>query len=289
MNCPSCNAENSEGARFCFQCGSAMSSPAGALGPEQLGRVDDLVSPSTFRGELVPRDLGGLLAESFSIYRESFWLYWWIVLLASIPVLMGDVVQSEALSAALYLVNALTSLLAIGAVIYAVSQRYLDRRPTVRECYIAALNKGITLLVAFLVFLVLVIGAVLLSIILIGIPLLLYLAAALFFFAEAIVIEGAGSVASLGRSRALVRGTWWRVFGIGIVYVLLALAGGIAVGVVGGIVALANETIGNLVITIGTVFIIPVVYIGEVLVYFDLRVRKEGYSIARLDAELRTQ
>jgi len=129
--------------------------------------------------------------------------------------------------------------------------------------------------------------AVVLSLVLIGLPLLVYVLVVWFFYTQAIIIEGQGPVAALLRSWALVRGTWWRVFGIGIVFVLVLGIAGVFAAIPGLILFMANETLGNLLVSASTVLVAPIAYVGATLVYFDLRVRKEGYNVEMLRRELR--
>jgi len=83
---------------------------------------------------------------------------------------------------------------------------------------------------------------------------------------------------ALSRSRDLVRGQWWRVFGIGIVFAVM-------IGVVGGLIGLlfrglgegadsqALALVGSM---IGDVFTIAFTALAATLVFFDLRTRREG-------------
>jgi hypothetical protein len=97
-------------------------------------------------------------------------------------------------------------------------------------------------------------------------------------------------VDALGRSWDLVRGNWWRVFGIlAIAYLLIyvvengvgGVLGAIALlipdvssGVRGAAVLLASAAVG--------VFVHPISSIVYVLLYFDLRVRKEAIDLDQM-------
>ena len=96
------------------------------------------------------------------------------------------------------------------------------------------------------------------------------------------MIEGKGSIAALGRSMELVRGSWWRVFGIGVVFALILLATSKVVSELGDIIL-----IGLIVPAVATVLVLPILLIGRTLVYLDLRVRKEGYTLDALASEVR--
>ena len=299
MKCNICNTENPEVAAFCAKCGAVLD--AGGDSPVKLTKEADSApeadSEPPFASEvqgssvsaadgsvLVPRNLRELVNESVVLYRKNFWAFFRIALLASIPLIISDIVRDDALMVALSLVNGLTTLLAVSAATHMVVLMYAGKGTTVAASYVAALNRGITLLIPYLIFML---GAFLLILTVFGIPLFIYFAIALVFFPQVILIEGAGSLASFRRSRELVQGNWWRVFGICIVYISLGFAGSLAMAIPGLLLETYNETLGNVSVTLGAVIIIPFFYIGQALVYFDLRVRKEGYTVERMAEELR--
>lgn len=78
--------------------------------------------------------------------------------------------------------------------------------------------------------------AILLAVVAVFVAIWLYI---LFSLATpALVLERTGAFAALGRSRALVKGSWWRVFGI-------TLLAGIIVFVIAGIIAVPFELVGG--------------------------------------------
>jgi len=108
----------------------------------------------------------------------------------------------------------------------------------------------------------------------------IWLAVALYFASQAVVAEGRSPIEALRRSRELVTGQWWRVFGIGIVF-------SVGIGVLTGIVsALANslarstdrELFALLGAMVGDVFAIGLTAVAGTLVFFDLRTRHEGVA-----------
>ncbi len=118
-----------------------------------------------------------------------------------------------------------------------------------------------------------------------------------FMFAPvAVVVEGRGAVESLRRSRELVRGRGWPIFGAWFILLLLAYAINGAISFVlaapGAVIfwqELSNfprggspdhfmlwfQTAGNL----SWVLVMPLLYTGVVLLYYDQRVRKEGFDL----------
>lgn len=152
----------------------------------------------------------------------------------------------------------------------------------------------------------------LLAVLLIGIPVPIYFAVRWLFVVESILIEKLLVGASLKRSSELVRGSWWRVCSISISLFLLSGAISIIFKVsIACILVLTNvadqagfmdiirwaimeDTIdkSNLrfyTIMTGTHFVVstltfPIWVIGSTLLYFDLRIRKEGLEILRYES-----
>jgi len=106
----------------------------------------------------------------------------------------------------------------------------------------------------------------------------IYLLVALYFSTQAVVAENRSPVDALARSRELVRGQWWRVFGIGIVFSVMI---GVTTALLSaGMSAVADAAdlqayalLGQM---IGDVLSIAFTALAATLVFFDLRVRQEG-------------
>lgn len=128
----------------------------------------------------------------------------------------------------------------------------------------------------------------------IGFPVVYYLSTRWAFYRQAVVLEGAGARAALSRSGELVKGTWWRVFGIlfsaGIVNLLIAIVLGLVLGLPLAIAGTGLGVGGDFILQIiNTVVSIPTTTIGGIwatLLYFDLRVRKEGLTAEQLASAL---
>ena len=117
-----------------------------------------------------------------------------------------------------------------------------------------------------------------------GLALLLapgFIVGAMFFVAlPACVIEKLGPFASFGRSRALTKGSRWRLFGL-ILLTYLGLA--VLAGAFGGIGAWVGGVVGyKLGAMPATVLFTAFVSVLTTVVYHDLRVAKEGVDIETL-------
>jgi len=126
----------------------------------------------------------------------------------------------------------------------------------------------------------------------------------------AVVLEGIGPVAALKRSSELVRGSWWRIFGISLLAVLVVVLISIVlqipffivrsvVGGGGGLGSMFGSTATTaapslLAVGIGAVGSIiaatctrPISAGVTVLLYTDMRIRKEGLDLALHQASQR--
>jgi hypothetical protein len=234
------------------------------------------------------RGLGELFGETFSVYRRNFWPFVLIGLIPQLPNIVTFVTPGL-IDVLLALVSLLLSLLAGGAAVHAVAQHYLGQPVDVRQCFRRAWHRVLSMAVVTVVIVLALLGSVVLMIVVVGIPLFFFLLVIWFFAVEAIMIEDRRLLAALRRSRDLVRGSWWRIFGIGIVFVLVILVLSVAVAVPTGILLISNPAIGGLLSIAAGILVFPVALIGRTLVYFDLRVRKEGYNLDALSSEIGSQ
>ena len=160
---------------------------------------------------------------------------------------------------------------------------YSGATPSVAVSFRQAFKLGLTLVICQVLLLVLLFSSALLIVILIGIPMVLYFLVLLAFYPQAIVVEKMGVAASFRRSAALVKGDWWRLFGIGFCYVIVfAVPLVLALMISGG----ANPMLGVMVSALIATVAMPWMFIGATLVYFDLRLRKEGFTLETLAREI---
>lgn len=112
-----------------------------------------------------------------------------------------------------------------------------------------------------------------------------------------VVVEDRAYTAALARSRQLVGGHFWRVVGVFVVLGLLvqavscALVAPVSVLAIGlfAMRAVALPIVQTGVQAVGgvtTLLLTPLQLIGSILVYYDLRIRKEGFDLDRMAAEL---
>ena len=145
----------------------------------------------------------------------------------------------------------------------------------------------------------------------IGLPCGIYFGTRWCFHAQAVLVEEVSATNALRRSRELVTGTWWRVFGIIFAIFLLALIIELVlvtslmfIFVLSGfagevdfsemirqilrIMEHNTEEADGLLFVIAAIahtFTTPILPIGITLLYFDQRIRKEGFDIEMMVAK----
>jgi hypothetical protein len=183
------------------------------------------------------------------------------------------------------LLQGLVYLLSTAACFKAVADAYLGGEPSASRSLAFGLQRLPGLIAMTIVYAIgLVLGFVALIV-----P-SIWLAVAWSLAIPALLFERAGPVRSLKRSFQLVRGRWWRVALTLVVGVLLvSLVGGVLEGILLAVPALLAD--GNDVVvafanvvagTVGSVLTTPFTAAVVALVYFDQRVRKEGFDLQLL-------
>jgi hypothetical protein len=146
-------------------------------------------------------------------------------------------------------------------------------------------------------------GLIFLAMTLVAIIAAVYLIVRWAFAIPTALLEGHGPTTALSSSSSLVKQNWWRVLGIllllglilvAIVLILLmpAIIGAIGAAIAGDITAANTELptwalVWAIIATlIANIVCTPLFTIGQTLLYFDLRVRKQGYNLDALANEL---
>ncbi|HUU88486.1 MAG TPA: hypothetical protein VMX17_12145 [Candidatus Glassbacteria bacterium] len=227
-----------------------------------------------------------LLGELFRIYGRNFpkliaILFIFYVLFFGFmitPAIVFAIFSSSGMHSKIFLgvFSVLASLILMPlincALIYAIAQQYITRSISVGNAFRYAVEKLCIAVRANAVKLLFVFG---LTITIVGIPFAIYNFFAWSFIYHAIVIEGLrGPMELLKRSEKLIEGYWWRT--IGFVFVFTAIA------------TIISFVFRNIPMAgfIGGILTIPIMVIGVELLYFDIRIRKEGYTFDKLVEEL---
>jgi hypothetical protein len=133
-------------------------------------------------------------------------------------------------------------------------------------------------------------GLSILCLCIISIPLLFlwtWLTTRLTFFTQSIVLENWGARSGLGRSWRLVKNSFWRVWGtmllLGIFIYILTMVPTFAVqfgtsAFLPGSIALSTM-FNSAISTIVAILITPIQFAVMTMLYYDLRIRKEGFDL----------
>ena len=178
----------------------------------------------------------------------------------------------------------LAVVLASAACFRAIAQAYLGEEVQWRSSLAYALRRTPQLLLITLLYML---GCLVATLFFIAPGVWLYIAWA--FAVPVLLVEGIGGRRSLGRSFGLVKGRWWRTFGVLVLGLVLALVvstviqGVFLVGMFAGsdndlLVLFLSAIAGVAGLAITTPFQAALLAV----VYFDLRVRKEGFDLQLL-------
>jgi hypothetical protein len=242
--------------------------------------------------------LGDILSRSMTLLFSRLPVFFLIELAAYFPLLafiiFSGVSQPEMMfqrwyGVVLIFVNYVLAQFAAAAVLKVVEQAHIDQRLGVGEALSYALSRGLPLIVTSIV-MGLVVGV---GFLLCVIPGILFMV--MYVFApQACVLERLGPINAMNRSQILTQGFRGRVLGLLLivigfnVIITLIVQFGLVVAFpilarAQGVVSIntVNLLVVNLVPALANILIGTYFSICLTLTYFDLRVRKEGFDVAR--------
>jgi uncharacterized membrane protein len=248
-----------------------------------------------------PMGIGEILRTAFQLYQRHWRTLLAIAAVVVVPLtllqyLFGDLVRTQGettrngvvvetatwsvgiagLLAALG--GILMYLVLTGAITRAVAAEVAGEDPSVEQSYRFGFHRlWSVLLVSVLVGLAIIGGLILLVIpgIWIGVRLAVSI--------EALVVEGRRGTEAMGRSWGLVGGHWWHAFGTLLVAALLT---GIVNAVITAPFGATGWFVQGVAAAVATVVTLPYGVLVGVLLYLDLRARKERLSLETLRADL---
>jgi hypothetical protein len=260
---------------------------------EAIGQPGDPALPR-------PLGIGEILSTALQLYRRHWRTLLTIAAVVVVPFtllqyLFGDLVRAQGettrngvvetaswsvgiagLVAAL--AGILMYLVLTGAITRAVAAEVAGQDPSVEQSYRFGFHRlGSVLLVSVLVGLAIIGGLILFIIpgIYIGIRLCVSI--------EALVVEGRRGTEAMGRSWGLVGGHWWHAFGTVVV-------GGLLTGIVNAVItAPFGDTswfVQAVAAAVATVVTLPYSALVGVVLYLDLRARKESLTMETLRTDL---
>lgn len=213
-------------------------------------------------------DIGAVLSKVFGVYGQTAGKIIPIAVCLFLPVTLLTAAAEDSVAGSI-LANALSvvaSLWFAGVVVKAVQDAYEDGvvdasvgelfravAPRLLTLFLVGLVAGIAIFVGFL--LLIVPGLILITIWAVAAPV--------------VVLEGKGVFEALGRSRELVRGNGWQVFGVLVALLAIVLVASIVIGSIGAI----GDSFVVLVIVSLLLFALlsPLQALAQAVLYFALR------------------
>jgi hypothetical protein len=238
---------------------------------------------------LRPLSTGEVLDVSFGLYRALFVPLLTVALASrAIPAIMGIYLQAAGgfaahwvLGAVQFLIGIFLSAIGTAAATYIVSGAYLGTDVTAKDALRQALGLiGRLLVLSMMTSLVIGFG-----ILLFIVPGLILLSGLALSTAVLVLETPISPNDAMNRSWQLTKGSRWKVLLTFIVAVLFLMVPMMAVGVVGTIgsaVGLWSDMVTLVLISVLQIFIYPFVYIVITVLYYDMRVRKEGFDLELL-------
>jgi hypothetical protein len=257
-------------------------------------------------GSFAPMGLGDILSKAFELYRNNAAQLIQIVAIVVVPLsfisaLLTNVAFKQndvtCVQEADFTVNcngsgfgrailvlALTGLIAAmiqqlltGALTRGAAGSLAGRPIDVGESYRYAFSRlGGLLLLAFLIAVVVGVGLILL--IIPGLIFSVFLSMA----TPAFIVERKGATDAMSRSWNLVSGSFWHVLGVVVVAAILAGVVNSVISAIGG----GNFVTAWIFNALAQIITAPFVALVAVVLYVDLRARREGLDAAKLAAEL---
>ena len=266
---------------------------------------------------LQPMRFTDLLDAAFSLYRNHFGLFLGISAVYCLPhiVFSAFPIWMELLC------DMFVEIICCGGLVYASAEAYLGRRLTVRAAFSRVIDRiwpylgstflyGLAIVAVYGLFLI---GAELSTTnrillndeieYLIIVPIAVCFMARWGFYDRAVLVEETSARDALRRSSELVKGGWWRVFGVMFGIMLLSniieLVLQISSALIFALSRIAGEVdlmemrevlwhnhrvegvyhVWHAMTTAIETLTKPIAYIGFTLLYFDRRFRKEGFDI----------
>jgi hypothetical protein len=265
------------------------------------------VSTTQYSPQLRPLSVGEVLDASFKIVRQSFGTLAGCVLVVALPLNIVNTLIAASTRDNAFKIDTTTSsdigtgtelagllltttlalvltTLAAAACFRAVSGVYLGERPTVAGSLSFAASRVLPVILLSLLYFIALIPAFI-ALIIPGI----WLSVAWSVSFPALLSEGLGPVAALGRSYRLVKDRWWPTFGaLLVMYLLVLVISGIVGALLGAILisSVDNEAVAGvfntIINTLSSLITLPLMASVLTVLYFDLRVRKEGFDLQLL-------
>lgn len=247
---------------------------------------------------LRPLGYGEILDEAFQLYKSNLGLMVGICATVYVPLgviqmilqlALGSPAAGQSMGAGqiagvgamglVMLVAIPFTILMNGALTKAIGDRYLQRYSSIGDSWSYVLQQaGPYIATSFLAGILVAVGVVLCVIP--GIVFSFWVV----FVTEVMVIEGTYGTAAIGRSRDLIAGQVGRILVMLIIlWLVMVVISGVSAGISAAVIAAMGEVMGQLTNTVVStalnLVLVPFPTIALILLYFDIRVRKEAFDL----------
>jgi hypothetical protein len=259
---------------------------------------------TSYTPQLRPLSVGEILDAGFKLLRHRFGALMVCVLVPVVPLTIvatllqastdenafdystdattdsGDAVVGALLGG---LLQGVAIALGVAACIKVLSAAYLGEEADARDSLRYGLSRILPLIGAYILIILILIPAFI-ALIIPGI----FLAVKLTVAFPAVVVENAGPGTAISRSFNLTRGNWWRAFAVVVVVFLIQLVINLVVltVLVGGLLTDSSEVTAAILTTLVNIIIYAITYplwaAVITVLYYDLRVRNEGFDLQLL-------
>lgn len=247
-----------------------------------------------------PMTIGDILDRSIRLYKDNILKFIGIIILIKGPYLileniLMDLIESSASPATQIPGNAILILkllepvfivpILTAAMTTAISERYLGMDIDISEAYSRAWKRFFPLLGTILITGIIIVAGFMLFVIP-GLVLWIWFA----FVPQTVIIEAEGGVSAMKRSKYLVKGFFGKTF---ILLILIFIAISLVTGMISfGITKLLpflgqySTALGYGAANVVSVLLEPFKVAAMVLLYYDFRIRKEGFDLEVMAEEL---
>jgi len=264
------------------------------------------VPATSYTPQLRPLSVGEILDAGFKLLRDRFGALMLCVLVPVVPLtILGTIVTASTDDTAFDTSVSTTSddgsavvgallggflqgaaiALAVAACIKMISAAYLGERAGVGDSLRFGMSRILALIGTYILVTLILIPAFI-ALIIPGI----FVAVKLSVTFAAVVVERAGPGTSISRSWNLTRGNWWRAFAVVLVVFLIVgvITFAVASVFLGAVLTEASEVTVAILSTIVDIVINAITYplwaAVITVLYYDLRVRNEGFDLQLLAA-----
>ena len=269
--------------------------------------------PTVGTTALKPMGFTDILDATFSLYRKHFSLFLGLVAFSVLSELASHLLldfsefffdRSLLLGIATGLIAVTFSIIGIGGIVIGSGATYLGENVTIHSVLQRTMDRFWLLLGCFLLWSLVI---AVLTITIIGIPFAIHFAVRWGLFPGTIMFEKPVISSALGRSSELVEGMWWRVFGMFLAIFLLSTAVHATIEISIGFILIATNLVSEVdfidilgwglfgesfeaatplfhaILIVIHLVVHAIDYaiwiIGITLLYFNQRIRKEGFDI----------